>query len=74
MVKNIPGGWITVLVGGAFFIYVVGQTNVSTTTTTFANDTVGTLSNVFPGGMLGLTAALVAAGAFLNKEMLGRLT
>ena len=74
MVKNIPGGWITVFVGGVLFIYIIGQTNVSTTTTTFANDTVGTLSNVFPGGMTGLIAAGVIAGAFLNKEMMGRLT
>jgi hypothetical protein len=71
MIKHIPGGWITVLVGGAVFIYLVGNSNVNPTATTFSNDTVGVGVKNFPGGLFGTLVALASVGAFLNKETIG---
>lgn len=74
MIKGIPGQWITVLVGGAVFIYILGQSNVHPTLTTFSDDTVGVGVQKLPGGFLGTLSLLAAAGAFLNRESFGKLT
>lgn len=72
--KKIPGGWVTILVGGAAFIYILGNTQVSPAATKFSDDTVGLGVKTFPGGVGGLLFALAAAGAFLNKETIGKFT
>lgn len=74
IVKDIPGQWITVFVGGAVFIYIVGQANVNETVTTFSNDTVGLGLKTIPGGWAGFIFALAGAGAFLNEHSFGKIT
>lgn len=74
IINRVPGGWITLLVGGAVVIYLVGQDTQNPTYKTFADDTVGKLSKIAPGGFIGLLGLLATAGAFLNKETIGKLT
>lgn len=74
LVKDIPGQWITVLVGAAVLIYLLGNSNVSPNATEFANDTVGVGVQKLPGGLLGTLGILATAGGFLNRESFGKLT
>lgn len=73
-VQHIPGGYITLFVGGAVFVYIVGNSGVSETATTFSNDTVGLGLKTIPGGWTGLVFALFAAGSFLNERQFGKIT
>lgn len=74
IINKVPGGWVTLLVGGAVAIYLVGQDTQNPTYKTFSDDTVGKLSKISPGGMIGLLGLLATAGAFLNKETIGKFT
>lgn len=73
-VKDIPGGWITVLVGGAVFIYILGNSEASPTLTKLSDDTVGVGVQKLPGGFLGTLSLLAVAGGFLNEQSFGKLT
>lgn len=72
-VKDIPGGWITVFVGGAIAIYVINNASSNETVNKFSDDTVGLGVKTF-GGLPGLLAVLSVAGAFLNEQTMGKLT
>lgn len=74
VIKDIPGQWITVLVGGAVFIYIVGNSQVSQPATKFSDDTVGLGLKTIPGGWTGFILALAGAGAFLNEHSFGKIT
>ena len=72
--KKIPGGWITILVGGAVFVYIIGNANYSPALTNFKDETIGLGEKKLPGGFLGTLSLLSVAGAFLNRETIGKLT
>lgn len=74
LIKDIPGQWITVLVGSAVLIYLLGNTKTYPTLTQFSDDTVGVGIQKLPGGLLGTLGILATAGGFLNRESFGKLT
>jgi hypothetical protein len=74
MIQKIPGGWITVLVGGAVVIYLLGKDTNNPTLQSLSDGTVGQGTRIAPGGFLGFLGLLATAGAFLNKETVGKFT
>lgn len=74
LAKKVPGGYVTLLVGGAVFIYIIGKQGISPAVTKFSDDTVGALQDALPGKFIGMLTALVTVGVFLNEHSFGKAT